>query len=331
VYQKAFDATIEAIARVKTRLFQIVATNLTKQTKATVPFTKEACERRHKVLMTLDPLQQGQQLADPFSGHDEFDNAVRNMRLLKEAEDMEKEAQEAERIAKAEQEKIQAALEAKRKAEEEVAKAKAILKAAGEQAKQKTSSAAKKRAAAQGLRLRIPVNTPLDVFSPTPSVQESTEPVSPSPSGRKDRPKNLGVDQNDHRHRLTVTELEALCRERGLSKKGSKADIMNRLRDHDNSLSNSEMGQALTMNNMNPVGSRIELLERMAFLDATKSAWGRRISQVTDDDLSPHTPAQLTFPSKPSPAPFQGVKRSIESLEPKEEGADKRPRAEQDM
>lgn len=291
-------------------------------------------------------MQQEQPLLDPFASNDGFDKAARNMKLLKEAEEMDREAKEAEIIAQAEQQKILAAMDAKRKAEEEVAKAKAVLKAVGEQAKLKSATAAKKRAAAQGLSLKVsskvkemsPPNpateTSAEIFTYTNNILDSVEPVSPSPPPRKDRPKNLGVNQNDHRYRLTVNELEALCRERGLSKKGSKADIMNRLRDYDNSLSEIELGRILMQNNMSPDGDKANLVERMAFLDATKSAWGHRISQVTDDDLSPHTPAQLAISPHPTGVaaqepPSNVVKRSFDNSQLHEQSLSKRPRAEQ--
>jgi hypothetical protein len=310
----AVDAAIETISRAKSRLFHTVASNLSRELDVEVPFTKEAVERRHRLLTGVG---ENVTTADPFETNDEFDELARQRQVTKQAEVLNKEAKEAEEIAKAEHKKIQRALEAKRLAEAEVAKAEAILKKVSKTSKAKIEAAARKRADA-GRATSTPSETPKKKKKAPAQLKlhtsglnyaadddEASAPPSPSPLGsRMDAKKNVGVDPKDPRRHLTVNELEALCGTHGLIKTGSKAALMTRLRDHDNSLAIEKVQSILSEHAMSTTGDRAALLERLAFVDATKSNWGRRISLVTEDDISPHrsprTPTKMALPSRTS-------------------------------
>jgi hypothetical protein len=311
-HTNAFDATIEAIARIKSRLFHTVATSLSRELDVEVAFTKEAVERRYKYLIGTD---ENSPVVDPFVTNDEFEQQARQRQVVKQAEALDREAKEAEELAKAEQKKIEQALEVKRQAEAEVAKAEAVLKEISKTSKAKMEAAARKRADADRATPN-PLETPkkkkktpakLKLHTPvgfnTVGDDESDTPLSPSPlGGRQDAKKNLGVDPKDPRRHLTVNELEALCGVHGLLKTGPKAVLMKRLRDYDDRMSVEHLQNKLNENGMSPAGEKPALLDRLAFLDAQKSNWGRRISLVTEEDISPirspHTPTKMTLPSQ---------------------------------
>jgi SAP domain len=335
--------TIETIARAKSKVFSLCAGQLTKKLDVSVPFTRDGCERRWRKLNNLEPIP-SQNERDPFYMNDEFEEHMRNRKLIKDAEEWERQAKEAEIIAEQEMAKLTKANEAKRKAEEEVAKAEAILEKVNEAAKVKAELAAKKRAAAKGLR--IDTQSPMTPdqghksgFMPINAVSNTSDddmPISPSPFARKDRKKNLGVKKSDHRHRLTVLELEHYCRERGLGKNGTKADLMARLREYDLGQSIEQLRETLQKQGMGAEGTKEELIDRVAFLDASKSSWGGRIALVTNNDLagmSPNTPTSMTHSPldvecAETEIPGLSSKRAHYNRSPVEETVAKRPRVE---
>lgn len=130
--------------------------------------------------------------------------------------------------------------------------------------------------------------------TPTSAVL-SKEPTSPSPFiATKDRRKNVGVDLNDSRRHCTVHELEMICLKRGLSRRGPKSAMMKRIKEKDQESTIPELIQRLSSEYPGAPtnGTHLQLVERIAFLDADNSAWGKRFKSVTEDEVGSFTPSR---------------------------------------
>jgi hypothetical protein len=334
VHQEVIDSTIETIARLKANVFQRVASNLSRIMHPAVPYTKESCEAHYKKLTSqgltvpADPFQA--KVNDLGFDSKKVERETQRIREREENSRIEKEIAQAKLIVDEERGKVTRALQAKRKAEIDAEQAQILVNAAEAAAKKKIASANRKRKAA-GLGLFIDVldskrpvygatpkrdsmiHSPVSPFdmsphahsphvnSPHSAVNSSfagdSGADSPSPSVRKDKRKNIGVNKKDPRSHLTVNELEALCSERILPKTGSKAEIINRLNQHDERLTDEEIVARIPANrsDLSVPADRSVFLERLKWIDAEVSGWGKRTRAVFHDDITPGTPTKLHF------------------------------------
>lgn len=78
------------------------------------------------------------------------------------------------------------------------------------------------------------------------------------------------------RNHMSVKELGDLLSNRGMSKTGTKAELVKRLAIFDHNMSRTALKSRLTGHGANTEGSRLHLTERLVQCEVGASAWGQK-------------------------------------------------------
>jgi hypothetical protein len=163
------------------------------------------------------------------------------------------------------------------------------------------------------------INLPL-----TPSTASSISTVFglPSPvTGPEDGHHFAGIDVTsgakayvEPRSKMLTTELDRELKVRKLSRAGRKEELVRRLREDDESVSEEVLQARLRKRNLPTDGSRDELIHRIVQSDVTGCEWGKRVAEVTLEEVE----------HRIAVAPSKRVENRKRALDCGEEPAEKR-------